>query len=144
MNFFEKRTRVFGLAVLVCLLLWVCMEIILRWWMPLYNFAECRYIPVLFLVFLLAFAGLTRRWEKKLREGSVLSAQVGNYFLIWKMSKLVIALLLFFICYLTLDASVFRAFLILFLLFYLVFMGLEVFVLRSIERRYKQPNIEEK
>ena len=60
------------------------------------------------------------------------------------MSKLVIALLLFFICYLTLDASVFRAFLILFLLFYLVFMGLEVFVLRSIERRYKQPNIEEK
>ncbi|MDR0694380.1 MAG: hypothetical protein LBF81_03665 [Prevotellaceae bacterium] len=144
MKFFEKKTRVFGLAVAVWLLLWVCMEIILRWVAPQYNFTECRYIPVLFLIFLLAFAGLTRQWEKKLREGSVMPAQVNNYFLIWKMSKLVIALLLFFVCYLVLDASIFRAILILFLLFYLVFMGLEVLVLRGIGRRYNHLKIEKK
>ncbi|MDR2358725.1 MAG: hypothetical protein LBD87_02835 [Prevotellaceae bacterium] len=144
MKFFEKKERVFGLAIAVWLLLWACMEIVLRWVTPQYNFMECRYIPALFLVFLLAFAGLTRQWKKKLREGGVMPAQVSNYFLIWKMSKLVVALLLFFVCFLTLDASVFRVFLILFLLFYLVFMGLEVFVLRSIERRYKQPETGEK
>ncbi|MDR0582277.1 MAG: hypothetical protein LBG31_04855 [Prevotellaceae bacterium] len=144
MKFFEKKAHVFGLAIAVWLLLWTGMEILLRWVMPQYNFTECRYVPVLFLCFLLAFAGLTRQWEKKLREGSILPAQVNNYFLIWKMSKLVVALLLFFICYLTLDAPVFRVFLISFLLFYLVFMGLEIVALRGIERHYKRPDTKEK
>jgi hypothetical protein len=145
MKFFEKKANVFGLAIAVWLLLWAGMEAALRWGLPQYDFTECRYVPVLFLVFLLAFAGLTSRWEKKLQEGSVTPAQVSNFFLMWKMSKLVVALLLFFFCYLTaLDTSIFRAILILFLLFYIVFMGWEVFVLRSIERRYKSFQIEKK
>ncbi|MDR3350625.1 MAG: hypothetical protein LBN98_03110 [Prevotellaceae bacterium] len=139
MKFFEKKGNVFGLAAAVWLLLWVGMEITLRWAAPQYNYAlaACRYIPALFLIFLLVFTGLVGRWEKKLQEGSLTPAHVGNYFLIWKMSKLVVALLLFFFCYLTMEASVFRAFLLLFLLFYLVFMIMETFTLRSIERRYK-------
>ncbi|MDR2801734.1 MAG: hypothetical protein LBB31_00775 [Prevotellaceae bacterium] len=144
MKLFEKKERVFGMAAAVWLLLWACMEVALWWALPQYNFVECRYIPALFLLFLLIFAGLSQRWEKKLLENSATPAHVSNYFLMWKMSKLVIALALFFVCYLTLDAPVFRAFLILFLLFYLVFMGLEIAVLRSIERRYKLPKTERK
>jgi uncharacterized protein YacL len=145
MKIFEKRRNIFGLAIAVWLLLWAGMEAVLRWGLPQYDFVECRYIPALFLIFLLAFAWFTSRWEKKLRKGSATPAHVSNYFLMWKMGKLVVALLLFFFYYLTaLDASIFRAFLILFLLFYVVFMGLEVFVLRSIERRYKYSLIEKK
>ncbi|MDR3133238.1 MAG: hypothetical protein LBU42_04360 [Prevotellaceae bacterium] len=144
MKFFEKKGNVFGLAMAVWLLLSAVTEILLRRVIPQYDFVECRYIPALFLVFLLIFAGLVWRWEKKLQEGSVTPAHVSNYFLMWKMGKLVIALLLFFFCYLWLDASIFRAFLFLFLLFYLVFMGLEIFVLRSIERRYKRPQTDKK
>jgi hypothetical protein len=120
------------------------MEILFRWVIPQYNFVESRYIPALFFALLLSFTALTSRWEKKLQEGSATLAHVGNYFLIWKMGKLIGALVLFFVCYLNFDYLAFRVFLVLFLLFYSVFMGLEIFALRRIERRYKLSKTEEK
>ncbi|MDR1405970.1 MAG: hypothetical protein LBI89_02045 [Prevotellaceae bacterium] len=144
MNIFLKKGSVPGMAAAVWLLLSAGLEMVLRLAIPQYNFAECRYVPVLFLVFLLVFTGLSLRWEKKWQAGSITPAHIGNYFLIWKMSKLVVALLLFFLCYLWLDSMAFRAFLITFLLFYVVFMGLEIFVMRGMERRGKHSGTEKK
>jgi hypothetical protein len=142
MKFFLKKEGAFVLAIGVLLLLWAGMEMLFRWSLPQYDFVECRYIPLLFLVFLLLYTWLTARWEKKLQTGAITLPHVFNYFLMWKMAKMVVGVVLIFCCQ-TFGGMAFRAFLILFALFYIVFMGLETFALRGLERRYKRSKTEE-
>jgi amino acid transporter len=128
------------LAVLVAM--WGTQTALLRWQWPDYNFATAHLIPAAFLVFLFAFTGLTRRWERKLHSGATTLPRVFNFFLMWKMSKMVVGVVMVFYCWQIFDVLEFRLFLILFAVFYAVFMGLETVALRGIERRYKPTETE--
>jgi hypothetical protein len=137
----KYSATIFMAAIL--LLLWAAMMIVFKNVMPQYDFATAHIIPAVFLAFLLLFTLLSARWEKKLADDSVSLPQVFNYFLMWKMSKMLVGVVLVFCCQ-TFERMEFRVFLILFALFYIVFMVLETFALRGIERRYKNLETEKK
>jgi hypothetical protein len=135
MKIFSKY-RAAGLMAITLVVLWIAMAAVFQWALPAYNFATSHIIPAVFLGFLLVFALLSARWEQKLQAGTTTLPQVFNFFLMWKMSKMIIGVVLVFCCQ-TFGGWEFRIFLILFAVFYMVFMALETIALRGIERRYK-------
>ncbi|MDR2361416.1 MAG: hypothetical protein LBD91_01645 [Prevotellaceae bacterium] len=142
----KKTTSKYRSPLLMAIILaamWATMAALLRWQWPDYNFPTAHIIPAVFLVFLLIFTGLTRRWERRLCSGATTLPLVFNFFLMWKMSKMIVGVVLVFCCQ-GLGGLEFRVFLILFALFYVVFMGLETSALRGIESRYKAAETKEK
>ncbi|MDR0729596.1 MAG: hypothetical protein LBF19_05700 [Prevotellaceae bacterium] len=143
MKEYISKYRTLLLMVIILVAMWATMAALLRWQWPDYNFPTAHIIPAIFLVFLLIFTGLTRRWERRLCTGVTTLPMVFNFFLMWKMSKMIVGVVLVFCCQ-GFGGLEFRVFLILFALFYIVFMGLETYALRGIESRYKAAETEKK
>lgn len=141
MNRSQYRAPLLMVAVLAAM--WGVMAALFRWQWPDYYFATAHLIPAIFLLFLLIFTGLIRRWKRKLQTGATTLPLVFNFFLMWKMAKMIVGVVLIFCCQ-GFGGLEFRVFLILFALFYIVFMGLETYVLRGLERQYKQTETNER
>ncbi|MDR1417545.1 MAG: hypothetical protein LBJ57_09055 [Prevotellaceae bacterium] len=90
--------------------------------------------PVLFVLFIAVFRWLIARWEKSLRANKKTIQHVFNYFLTWKLAKMLVSVALM-VCYMKFFGERLVAFLISFALLYVELMWMETAAWRSVERR---------
>jgi hypothetical protein len=90
--------------------------------------------PLLFVVFAALFRGLMARWRSKLRTDKRKIQQAFNYFLMWKMVKMLVSVALI-VCYMKFFGEQLRVFLISFALFYVELMWVEIAAWKSVEQR---------
>jgi hypothetical protein len=89
--------------------------------------------PLLFALFAAAFRGLMARWKRKLCADKKKAQQVFNYFLMWKLIKMLVSVAII-VCYMKLFGDRLRVFLISFALFYVELMWVEVAAWRGMEQ----------
>ncbi|GHT12733.1 hypothetical protein AGMMS4956_07790 [Bacteroidia bacterium] len=90
--------------------------------------------PALFAVFLLLFWWLVGQWQQDVSNKKIPLAPVANYFMMWKMAKMFVCVVGLFI-YIKFNKDQFLPpFLILFAVYYIEFMLLEIVTLRDFQR----------
>jgi hypothetical protein len=89
--------------------------------------------PLLFAAFAAAFRGLMARWRSTLRTDKRKIQHTFNYFLMWKMVKMLASVALI-VCYMKFLGEQLRVFLISFALFYVELMWVEIAAWKSVEK----------
>ncbi|MDR0414391.1 MAG: hypothetical protein LBH84_03140 [Prevotellaceae bacterium] len=94
-------------------------------------------VPALFVLFVAIFRWLMARWENKLLTGKKTILHAFNYFLAWKLAKMLVSVVLI-VCYMKFFGGRLMVFLISFALLYVEFMWMETVAWRGVERRMRQ------
>lgn len=131
------RNRVEMTMVFTFLAMWFGGEIIFHTLLEQYYFQFYPVIAIIFLGFTVVINVCIRRWEPKLYGGRITHAQAFRNFMIGKMVKLFICLVIM-LCYLKFIGEQRNSFMICFMIYYLVFLVLETLAQYNFELRYKQ------
>jgi hypothetical protein len=121
--------------VAALLALSACMSLLVQLLRPRYVYGYL--VPCLFLLFVIVFSLLIARWRKSLYANKMPIQVFFNYFLMWKMGKMLMSIVIFIVIR-KFIAEGFSIFLITFGIFYAVFMPLEIVAIRRVERGYRQ------
>ncbi|MDR1023462.1 MAG: hypothetical protein LBL94_09375 [Prevotellaceae bacterium] len=93
-------------------------------------------IPMVFVLFVAVFRWLMARWKKMLRTGKKTILHAFNYFLAWKLAKMLVSVALV-VCYMKFFGGRLMMFLISFALFYAELMWVEMSAWRAVELKIK-------
>ncbi len=108
----------------VGLAMWLVGEALFRWLLPEYAFGLYPAIPALFIAFGLTITWLSARWERRIKEGALTSQKAVGYFMLARMVKLLVSLAAM-VCYVQFSGEPRGPFIVTFLIYYLVFLGME-------------------
>ena len=125
------------LMVVVQVLMWAACYTVFTWLLPEYDFRAYHFIVALFLVFTLVIIRLTSVWDKKVQSGAMAVQKAVGYFMMPKVVKLLVSAAAVFY-YVKSGGPNKEAFLLTFLIYYMVFLGLEIFAVYSFDKRHKQ------
>ncbi len=127
-----------GLVMVVAqALMWATCYTVFTWLLPEYHFRAYHFIVALFLVFTLIVIMFTAVWDKKAQSGAMAVQKAVGYFMMLKVVKLLVSAVAI-LCYIKMGVPNKDVFLVTFLIYYMVFLGLEIFAVYSFDKRHKQ------